>query len=512
MKKTLRLVLGDQLNLNHSWYKEENTSVIYVLMEMQQETNYTKHHILKIAAFFLAMRDFANTLKSQSLQIEYLKINDEENQQNLESNLNFLIQKYSIEKFEYQMPDEYRLDKQIKDYCKSLRIETKEFDTEHFLSSREDVELLFKGKKMYLLETFYRYLRKKHDVLLTEDKSPEGGKWNFDSENRKKYKYDHPIPKPIFFDNSIAEVVSEIQNAKISYIGKIPEDLKLNQPINYNQAKKQLDWFISYALPKFGDYQDALVYGEPLMFHSRISFALNTKIIGPKEVIEAVENAYKNNIGISISQAEGFIRQVLGWREYVRGIYWAKMPKYAVLNYFNHTNELPEWYWTGKTKMVCMSEAINQSLDLAYAHHIQRLMITGNFANLLGVDPNQLDEWYLGIYIDAIEWVEITNTRGMSQYADGGIVGTKPYVSSGNYINNMSDYCKKCPYDVKSKVGEKSCPFNSLYWDFLNRHELLLSKNPRMGNMYRTWNRFSDDDKEAILEQAKYFKKEVNKL
>lgn len=512
MKKTLRLILGDQLNPKHSWYKEPNENIVYVLMEMKQETEYVVHHIQKICAFFLAMRSFANDLTQEGKCVHYLKIGDATNNHELNKNLDVLIEKYGIEKFEYQLPDEYRLDIQLKEYCKSLKIEYQSFDSEHFLSNRDEVGILFKNKKTYLLETFYRHLRKKHQVLMTETNEPIGGKWNYDAENRKKYNYEYEIPIPLEFNNDCEVILNEIQQAGIKYIGKKPKDNLLQQPINYDQALQQLTWFINKALPHFGDYQDALVYKEPLMFHSRISFALNTKIIHPKEVIEAVETAYYTNKLISISQAEGFIRQVLGWREYVRGIYWAKMPNYSTLNYLEHNGKLPDWYWTGDTKMTCLEQAINQSLDLSYAHHIQRLMITGNFANLMGADPNEVDLWYLGIYIDAIEWVEITNTRGMSLFADGGIVGTKPYVSSGNYINNMSNYCKNCIYDVKKKVGEKSCPFNSLYWDFLDRHKEKLTKNPRMGNMYNTWKRFSDEEKDAILSQADYYKKHINSL
>jgi deoxyribodipyrimidine photolyase-related protein len=249
------------------------------------------------------------------------------------------------------------------------------------------------------------------------------------------------------------------------------------------------------------------------LYHSRISFSMNVKMISPQEVIErAIEEWKKRPTEIEFNQLEGFVRQIIGWREYMRGIYWLKMPEYATMNFFNNQEKLPDWFWTGKTKMNCMKDAINQSLNYAYAHHIQRLMITGNFALLAGIDPDEIDAWYLGIYIDAIEWVEITNTRGMSQFADGGIVGTKPYVSSASYIDKMSHYCGTCFYKKALKTGEKSCPFNSLYWNFYDRNEDKLAKNPRIGMMYNVWRKMKPEDKSSLLEQADYYLKNINEL
>jgi deoxyribodipyrimidine photolyase-related protein len=274
-----------------------------------------------------------------------------------------------------------------------------------------------------------------------------------------------------------------------------------------------LDYFCQNFLKHFGDYEDAMHTDEKFLFHSRLSFAMNSKMLSPNEVIEKVIVFYhQNETEISLSQVEGFVRQILGWREYIRGVYWGKMPDYGTQNYFEHTTALPKWFWTGKTKMNCMKNAIHQSLDFAYAHHIQRLMITGNFALLAGVHPNEVDAWYLGIYIDAIEWVEITNTRGMSQFADGGIVGTKPYVSSATYINKMSSYCTGCFYDKSKKTGDKACPFNSLYWNFYDKHEAKLAKNPRIGMMYNVWRKMQPTAKAELLEQADFYLKNINNL
>ncbi|NVJ46898.1 MAG: hypothetical protein HWE07_07210 [Cytophagia bacterium] len=266
------------------------------------------------------------------------------------------------------------------------------------------------------------------------------------------------------------------------------------------------------CLPYFGAYQDAMTTKGWSLFHSRLSFAMNVKLISPQEVIQRTEETWQENQEIPLSAVEGFIRQILGWREYMRGIYWKFMPGYAKENFFQNDRKLPGWFWSGKTKMKCLSHAIGQSLDYAYAHHIQRLMVTGNFALLAGIHPDEVDQWYLGIYIDAVEWVEITNTRGMSQFADGGIVATKPYVSSANYLHKMSHYCSGCSYDHKKKLGEKACPFNSLYWDFLERNRGSLQKNPRMGMIYRVWDKNSAENKKQIIEQAASYLERIEEL
>ena len=279
-----------------------------------------------------------------------------------------------------------------------------------------------------------------------------------------------------------------------------------------NESLELLDFFVAYCLPLFGTFQDAMTLDVWSVYHSRLSFALNVKLISPQEVIEKVIDAYRKNKAVALNQVEGFVRQILGWREYMRGVYWRQMPDYASLNYFSHENKLPNWYWTGETKMKCLSHSIQQSLQFSYAHHIQRLMVTGNFALLAGIHPDEVDQWYLGMYIDAIEWVEITNTRGMSQFADGGIVGTKPYVSSANYIDKMGTYCTKCHYNSKEKLGEKACPFNSLYWNFYAKNESLLRSNPRIGMAYVTLDKMQPEAKTEMLQQAEKYLSNLNEL
>lgn len=511
MSKTLRLVLGDQLNCNHSWFKTIDDSVTFVIMEIRTETDYATHHIQKIVGFFSAMQEFAAELQLQQHQVIYIHLNDTNNLQSFEKNIKSLIEKEHFTHFEYQLPDEYRLDEQLKNLCQSLSITSSVCDSEHFMSSRNELGDFFDGKKTFLMESFYHMMRKKHHILMEGDK-PLTGKWNYDGENRKKLPKDHKPTSPLVFQNDVTKIVSEIQKTDIKSIGNIDAE-NFVWPINRKQSLELLDFFVTECLALFGSYQDAMTPSEWSLYHARLSFSMNVKLISPLEVIQRAITEWENRPkAIAYHQLEGFVRQIIGWREYMRGIYWNKMPEYATMNYFNNENSLPEWFWTGKTKMNCLKDAINQSLNYAYAHHIQRLMVTGNFALLAGIHPDEVDAWYLGIYIDAIEWVEITNTRGMSQFADGGIVGTKPYVSSAAYIDKMSHYCGSCFYKKAVKTGDKACPFNSLYWNFYDKNEDKLSKNPRIGMMYNVWRKMKPDDKVALLEQADYYLKNINNL
>jgi deoxyribodipyrimidine photolyase-related protein len=499
---TIRLVLGDQLNLQHSWYKTVEDSVCYVMFEMRQETDYVKHHVQKVVAFFAAMRQFAQTLESQGHQVIYLALDASNNQQDLGENLQLFIREKKATAFEYQAPDEYRLDAQLIAFCQTLDIVTKSYDTEHFLTTRQELETFFEGKKKYIMEFFYRYMRKKFNLLMLGSQ-PEGEKWNFDKNNRNKWKGSPTIPLAFVPSNeALLSLEQLLKTQGVKTLGNFDPEHFL-YPTNREAALKQLEYFCEHLLVHFGDYQDAMHTEEVNLFHSRISFALNVKILHPLEVIEKVIAYYRSNTEIiSLSQVEGFVRQILGWREYMRGIYWKEMPQYAQKNKLENTLPLPDFYWTGKTKMNCLHHSIQNSLDHAYAHHIQRLMITGNFALLAQIHPDRVDEWYLGIYADAIEWVQLPNTRGMSQWADGGIVATKPYVSSGAYINKMSNYCADCQYNLKKRTGEDACPFNSLYWNFLDDKKQYLAKNNRMAMMLRLLEKIPQEELVAIKERA----------
>ena len=499
--KTVRLLLGDQLNSRHSWFQETNEDVLYCLFEMRQETDYVTHHIQKVTGFFAAMRSFAEELRLKGHQVTYLSILDQENTQSLTKNLDLVINQFKAEKFEYLLPDEYRLDQQLIDYCKNLSILKDVYDTEHFYTEREYLGAFFEGKKQFLMERFYRDMRKKHQILMVNEQ-PEGGKWNYDKSNRKKWKEDTLIPPFKSFDNRVEPILEDIQKSGIQTIGKINPKY-FEYPINSAQALDQLDYFCEHLLIHFGDFQDAMHTNQLYLYHSRISFALNIKLISPKEVIQKTLETYRlQKEEIEISQVEGFIRQILGWREYMRGMYWNFMPNYKALNTLKNTNTLPDFYWTGNTKMNCLKNAINNSLENSYAHHIQRLMITGNYALLTQTHPDEVDAWYLGIYADAVEWVQLPNTRGMSQFADGGKIATKPYVSSGSYIHKMGNYCDSCFYNKKEKITKDACPFNSLYWNFLDDKKEELSGNFRMGMMYSLLRKIPAEDLFKIKEKA----------
>lgn len=511
MKKKLRLILGDQLNTNHSWFSNIDETVTYVMMEIRTETDYAKHHIQKVVGIFAAMREFSAQLQRDTHQVIYFKLTDENNCQSFEMNIKNLISQHNFTDFEYQLPDEYRLDVNLKKLVETLSIPVSVFDSEHFFTTRTALGDFFQGKKTFLMESFYRNMRRMHNVLMDGDK-PMYGQWNFDSENRSKLPKDHKPISPLVFATDVTDIYNEIRESDVKTIGFIDEK-SFVWPINRSQSLQLLDFFATECLSLFGSYQDAMAPNEWSLYHSRISFSLNIKMLSPKEVIERVYAEWEvQKDEIAFNQLEGFVRQIIGWREYMRGIYWNKMPEYSTLNYFNNQEKLPVWFWTGNTKMSCLKDAINQSLQYSYAHHIQRLMITGNFALLAGVHPDEVDAWYLGIYIDAFEWVEITNTRGMSQFADGGIVGTKPYVSSATYIDKMSHYCPTCYYKKNIKTGDKACPFNSLYWNFYDKNEEKLAKNPRIGMMYNVWRKMKSEDKIALLEQADYYLKNSNEL
>ena len=503
--KTLRLILGDQLNHKHSWFSGDQDDVIYFMAEMRQETDYVTHHIQKVVAFFMAMRSFNDWIHERGWNSVYYELDHEDNQQDLVKNLNQLIKEHQIEKFEYLAPDEWRLDQQLKEFCNSLDIEWQGYDTEHFFTKRKDVARFFEGKKRLTMEYFYRDMRKKHHIMVDENNDPEGGKWNYDHSNRNQWKGETDIPHERGFRKDSSDIVDLLEKEKVKTIGRI-DPSNFNWPTTRQDGLDVLNYFCEHLLVEFGTYQDAMHTDQVFLYHSRLSFAMNSKLLSPREVIDAVLLRFRESgkPTIDIAQVEGFIRQILGWREFMRGIYWKEMPDYQTKNKLENQNKLPDFYWTGETKMNCLSNAINNSLDNAYAHHIQRLMVTGNYALLNMTEPSYVDEWYLGIYIDAIEWVEITNTRGMSQWADGGIVATKPYVSSGSYINKMSNYCKGCHYKVSKKNAEEdACPFNSLYWNFLDEKKEHFQNNQRMGMMLNLLKKMDPEKLERHKNRAK---------
>ena len=424
---TLRLILGDQLNPLHPWLAQVDPGVVYVLMEVRQETDYVRHHAQKVLAIFAAMRAFAAQLSTAGHRVTYLRIGDVANRQSIPDNLRALQAQTGAMRVQYQSPDEWRLHQQLQAFIASDPEDTGagsyDVDSNHFYTQRGDAAQLFAGKRSWLMETFYRHLRRKHGVLLDANGDPEGGQWNYDADNRKPWRgpplqpAEPPDPRPLHDHSALW---AEIEKAGVQTVG-VPHADTLRWPVDRAESLALLAAFIQQALPYFGDYQDAMHTRGAHLFHSLLSFSLNTKMLCPHEVVQAAEAAYRADRA-PLAAVEGFIRQILGWREYVRGFYWAHAPGHASANVFHHTQPLPQWFWSGHTRMDCLAHAIGQTLDTAYAHHIQRLMVIGNFALLAGLDPAQVDAWYLGVYVDAFEWVQQPNTRGMSQWADGGLL------------------------------------------------------------------------------------------
>ncbi|WP_394203004.1 cryptochrome/photolyase family protein [Shewanella waksmanii] len=508
----LRLILGDQLNPAHSWFSDKCDSTLYLIAELHQEATYTRHHGQKLCAFFAAMSEFANALGKAGHQVLHLTLDETRAHHDLPELLNELIARYGIAEFEYQLPDEYRLRYQLAEFCQRLPILSCVYESEHFYLTDAELSDYFTASKHHRLEHFYRKMRKRFNVLMTGEQ-PEGGQWNYDADNRHKLKNKDllEVPEPLIFANDVSEIASRVARHNLPVIGELPE--QLIWPINRKQALDLLAHFCRHCLVHFGRFQDALtcrldILGDQRqwsLYHSRLSFAINTKMLSPQRVIDAAINQYHIANGeIGIAQVEGFVRQILGWREFIRGLYWGNMPEYAQLNHLQAHRSLPPWFWTGETKMHCLHHAIKQSIEYSYAHHIQRLMVTGNFCLIAGINPDQVDDWYLGIYIDAIEWVEMPNTRGMSQFADGGIVGSKAYAASGNYINKMSDYCGDCAYQVRQSDSDDACPLNALYWHFMLQHQQGFSNNPRNKMVYANWQKKSALQQQAILQRAKW--------
>ncbi len=507
----IRLILGDQLNHAHPWFNEVSGSTLYVLAELRQETDYAPHHIQKVCAFFLAMQGFAASLERGGHQVLHLTLDDTKEFSNLPSLLDHLVRTYGAGKVSYIYPDEYRLRLQLTQWADRTITSVNCVDAAHFLIPDSAIPAYFAAAKNHVMENFYRRVRK-HTGILMDGNKPLGGRWNFDTENRKKLPANTRIPDPLLFANPAGDVIDRLTRHEVRTIGTCT-NAEVNWPIDRAQSLALLEHFVLVCLPQFGCYQDAMTSRGWSLFHSRLSFSLNTKLLSPMEVVNAATTAFEAHPDkISLAQVEGFVRQIIGWREFMRGIYWTYMPDYESSNLLNHTSSLPAFYWSGVTNMACMAHAINQSLEHSYAHHIQRLMVTGNFALLFGVNPDEVDEWYLGIYADAIQWVEITNTRGMSQFADGGIVASKPYIASGKYIQRMSDYCKDCTFDVSRRSGAGACPFNVFYWHFLDRHRLRFKNHHRMRMMYANLERIPAAEIRQIHETAEQYRDRIHQL
>ncbi len=503
----LRLILSDQLNLKHSWFKEVNDNVFYVMMETRYELEHVRMHRQKQLGIIANMRYFAMQIEAMGHRLQYIRLDDEANEHQIDWNLIRLMAEKPITFIEYQEADEYSVHSMLKKFVETSDIPVISVPSEHFYTEKTDLEKFFAGKKKYLMEHFYRYMRKRFNVLVDSDDQPYGGKWNYDEKNREIFPDEMEVPQAKMFKRDLTEINRLLNQMKIQSIGNV-DAANFVWPIGRDEALEMLTYFVENLLPNFGRYQDAMTVRGSSLFHSRLSFALNRKIISPKEVVEAALQAYQNiEQKVTLPQVEGFIRQIFGWREYMRGIYWMLMPEYAQKNHLFADRDLPWFYWTGETDMNCLKYVINQGLEDGWAHHIQRLMIPGNFALLIGADPDQVDEWFLGMFHDSVEWAQMPNTRGMSQFADGGVVGTKPYAASANYISKMSDYCETCKYQQDKKYGENACPFNSLYWHFFHRNRKRLAWYPRLNQVYAIWDRMTESRQKDYLDHAEKFLK-----
>ena len=497
----LVLVLGDQLSPELSSLAAAPHAHV-LLAELADEASYVAHHKQKITLTFSAMRHFAEELRGQGRKVTYLHYGDTPQVTSFADALAHMLQSEAFERLYITEPGEYRLAQEFADWGTRFDMPVHILPDTRFIATHEEFQDWAAGKKQLRMEFFYREMRRKTGLLMA-GKEPLGGQWNYDAENRKKLPKGHMLPaRKRSAPDAITQEVMQLVAARFgNHFGQLDN---FGWPVTRAEAQAHLTHFLDTCLPQFGDYQDAMKAGQSFLYHGLVSTGLNIGLLDPLAVCRAAEARFHDGTA-PLNAVEGFIRQILGWREYIRGMYWLKMPDYEHENFFGHDHPLPDFYYTGETDMACLRDAVRTSHSHAYAHHIQRLMVTGNFALLAGLAPDAVNRWYMEVYADAYQWVELPNTHGMALFADGGLVASKPYVSSGAYINRMSDYCSGCAYKVKEATGATACPFNYLYWDFMHRHQEVLRANPRMGMVYRNLDRMDADKLAAVKQSAEDF-------
>jgi deoxyribodipyrimidine photolyase-related protein len=495
---TLRFLLGDHLTRDIASLADLARDDVVLMVEVAQETTYVRHHKQKIALILSAMRHFALALREEGIEVDYVELDAPENTGSFVSELRRAVARHRASRVIVAEPGEWRVRDALARADAGATLEIREDD--RFFATTSRFAQWARGRSGYRMEFFYREMRRAHGVLM-DGKDPVGGKWNFDAQNRKPPpKRFHADPPPRFTPDKITRAVLDLVGRRFAdHFGDLEP---FGWAVTRADALRALDAFISGHLADFGDRQDAMARGEPFLHHATLSPYLNLGLLSPREVCAAAERGYARGQA-PLNAVEGFVRQILGWREYMRGLYWLKMPDYAQSNALAATRPLPAFYWTGETKLACVAEVVGQLRRHAYAHHIQRLMVTGNLALIAGFAPSEVEDWYLALFADAYDWVELPNTHGMALFADGGVVGSKPYAASGAYINRMSNYCGACAYDPKVKSGPKACPFNPLYWDFLIRNRARLVRNPRMAMPYRTLDAMSEDRQAEIARDAR---------
>ena len=499
--RNLVLVLGDQLDLDAAAFDGFDPVHDAVWMaEVGEESTHVWSSKQRIAIFLSGMRHFAQALGEAGRPLHYRRL-ERGASTGLARQLQSDLKTLKPQRVVMTEPGDWRVLSQLRATTEAAGLPLEVRPDRHFFTTISEFAAHAKGRKSLRLEYFYRELRQKHRILMEGDQ-PAGGQWNFDAENRESFGPQGPglvPPRAAFEPDDLTREVIDLVNTRFAdHPGTLDS---FAWPVTRAQALQALQRFIDERLALFGRYEDALWPGEPWLYHSHLSAALNLKLLTPREVVQAAEDAWRAG-QVPLQSAEGFIRQILGWREYVRGIYWTQMPSYAERNALDAQQDLPEWFWTGRTDMACLRDAITQTLTHGYAHHIQRLMITGLYTLLLGVKPQKVHEWYLSVYVDAVEWVELPNTLGMSQYGDGGLMASKPYAATGKYIQRMGGPCKGCRYDPGQREGARACPYTTLYWDFLMRHESLLAKNARMALQVKNVSRLTDPQRQAVMLRA----------
>lgn len=505
------VVLGDQLDLkNPALLANAPDKAHVVMVESAAESTVVWVHKVRIALFLSAMRHFAETLRKAGYTVQYSTLSDSENR-NLADQVAHLCTQHGYTSIDMAEPGEWRLEQDMLSMAKHESIKLRMLEDSHYLCSRAEFAKWASGYKQMRMEYFYREMRKRTNVLM-DGKEPVGGKWNFDADNRSAFPKAGPgnITSPAFFepDEITLQVFEEVEDRFSDHPGTLEN---FQWPVTRDQALKALDTFIEKRFENFGTYQDAMWTNTPFGWHSLVSSSINLHLLHPLEVIEKAEAAYRDG-KVDIASAEGFIRQILGWREFMRGVYWLDMPKMREDNFLQARLDLPKWFWTGNTHMNCLKDSIGQTLDHGYAHHIQRLMVIGNFALLAGLVPQQVEDWFLAVYVDAVEWVELPNVAGMALFANGGRFTSKPYIASGAYIKRMSNYCTGCKYNPAEKTGDKACPFTTLYWGFLDQHEKMLAANPRTGLMAKNIARLDDAQRTALRQKVADTFKNIEQL
>ncbi len=497
---TLRLILGDQLSHSLSSLRDIRRSDTVLMCEVMEEASYVPHHPKKIAFLFSAMRHFAKELEKRGATMRYVTLDDPDNTGSFDGEVMRAVADCGAKTLIVTEPGEWRVLEKFHAWRDLLDIPVEIREDDRFLCSLSEFNHWARGRKQFRMEYFYREMRRAHDILMEKGDKPTGGKWNYDKENRNPPTKGLRSPPRVSYkkDKITLEVLSLVK-------ARFPHHYGTLEPFHFavdrTQALKEAKHFIDILLPSFGQYQDSMVRGEAYLYHSLLSAYMNAGILLPLELCRMAEAAYREDKA-PLNAVEGYIRQILGWREFMRGIYWHHMPAYAALNTLEAARPLPEFYWSGDTRMRCVKEAVAQTMEHAYSHHIQRLMVTGNFALIAGLNPEKVCAWYLTVYADAYEWVELPNTLGMALHGDGGICASKPYAASGKYIDRMSDFCSGCFYDPAETLGEEACPFNSLYWDFMARHEPRFRRYQRLPYIYATWQKMGEEKQGAIRRKA----------